>query len=425
MINCYDKAIGGNEMKLKSLLLIGMLFLIVGCGNDNVNKVENEDVLSKQWGEIESSAKGTKVNLFMWGGDEGINQYIDEWATPRLQEEYNITLNRQPMNTEEFMQKLLTEKKAGKNKGTIDVIWINGANFKNAKNGDLLFGSFTNKLPNFNEYISSTDQNAKFDQGTKIEGLEAPWGNVQFVFNYDSSKIDSPPKTLDELKQWIIDHPGKFTYPNVSDFTGNTFVKHLLVAGAGGNTDILAKEVDEDLLKKSEDYIWGYLSDIKASLWRRGETYPESLTKLDTLYSQGEVWMTMGFNSARAESLIANGTFPESTKSFILEQPGSISNTHYLSIPFNSPNPEGAMTVINFLESPEAQIAKMDPDMWGEGTVLNFNKLSEDNQKKIKSLDRGESVLSPEILNQYKLPDLDTGYTEWINNEWANRVIEK
>ena len=197
------------------------------------------------------------------------------------------------------------------------------------------------------------------------------------------------------------------------------------MAGAGGNTDILAKEVDEDLLKNSESYIWEYLKDIKASLWRSGETYPESLTKLDTLYSQGEVWMTMGFNSARAESLIANGTFPESTKSFILEQPGSISNTHYLSIPFNSPNPEGAMTVINYLESPEAQIAKMDPDMWGEGTVLNFDKLSEDNQNKIKSLDRGESVLSPEMLNQYKLPDLDTGYTEWINNEWANRVIEK
>lgn len=83
------------------------------------------------------------------------------------------------------------------------------------------------------------------------------------------------------------------------------------------------------------------------------------------------------------------------------------------------------MTVIDFLESPEAQIAKMDPMMWGEGTVLNFDKLSEEDQKIIGNLDRGESVLSTEVLNEYKLPDLDTGYTEWINNEWANQVIEQ
>ena len=202
-------------------------------------------------------------------------------------------------------------------------------------------------------------------------------------------------------------------------------MKHLLVKASGEDSSLLAEEFNEDIIKSSNKYVWNYLNDIKSDLWRNGDTYPESLTKLDTLYSQGEVWMTMGFNEARAESLIEKGTFPKSTKSFILKDPGSISNTHYLSIPFNSPNPEGAMVVINFLESPEAQIAKMDPKMWGEGTVLNFEKLSKEDQNSINNLDRGNSVLSTEILHEYKLPDLDTGYTEWINNEWANRVIEQ
>ncbi|WLR60377.1 ABC transporter substrate-binding protein [Guptibacillus hwajinpoensis] len=412
-------------MKRKFTFIFVTLLFIVACGNSETNETGKTEVLSKEWDEIVSSSNGTEVNLFMWGGDEGINQYIDEWAAPRLKEEHDITLNRQPMNTEEFMQKLLTEKKANKKEGTIDVIWINGANFKNAKNADLLLGSFSKKLPHFQEYIGSKDQNAEYDQGTKIDGLEAPWGNVQYVFHYDSSKIDTPPSTLEELKQWIHDNPGKFTYPNVSDFTGNTFVKHLLIKGAGEESGLLAEEFNKEIIKDSEEYVWNYLDDIKSDLWRNGETYPESLNKLDTLYSQGEILMTMGFNEARAESLIENGTFPESTKSFVLKDPGSVSNTHYLSIPFNSPNPEGAMTVIDFLESPEAQIAKMDPMMWGEGTVLNFDKLSEEDQKIIGNLDRGESVLSTEVLNEYKLPDLDTGYTEWINNEWANQVIEQ
>ncbi len=412
-------------MKGKYLFIILALLVNMACGNSENSNKENEEVLSKDWEQIESSAEGTEVNLFMWGGDEGINQYIDEWAAPRLKESYNITLTRQPMNTEEFMQKLLTEKKANKSEGTIDVIWINGANFKNAKNADLLIGAFSNNLPNFKNYIGTNDQNAQYDQGTEINGLEAPWGNVQYVFHYDSNKVESPPSSLEELKEWIHENPGKFTYPNVSDFTGNTFVKHLLVKGSGENSSLLAKEYNEDIIQRSKEYVWQYLDDIKSDLWRNGHTYPESLTKLDTLYSQGEVWMTMGFNEARAENLIDKGTFPKSTKSFILKDPGSISNTHYLSIPFNSPNPEGAMTVINFLESPEAQIAKMDPKMWGEGTVLNFEKLSKEDQNNINTLDRGDSVLSTEILNEYKLPDLDTGYTEWINNEWANRVIEK
>ncbi|QHA92411.1 ABC transporter substrate-binding protein [Bacillus sp. N1-1] len=412
-------------MKRKITFIIAAILFIVACGNSETNETGNKEILSKEWDEIVTSSKGTKVNLFMWGGDEGINQYIDEWAAPRLKEKHNITLNRQPMNTEEFMQKLLTEKKANKNEGTIDVIWINGSNFKNAKNADLLLGSFSNKLPHFQEYIGAQDQNANYDQGTEIDGLEAPWGNVQFVFHYDSSKVEIPPSTLGELKQWIHDNPGKFTYPNVSDFTGNTFVKHLLMKGAGEKSSLLSKRFDKKIIQDSEEYVWNYLDDIKSDLWRNGETYPESLTKLDTLYSQGEILMTMGFNEARAESLIENGTFPDSTKSFVLKDPGSITNTHYLSIPFNSPNPEGAMTVINFLESPEAQIAKMDPKMWGEGTVLNFDKLSEEDKQMIENLRRGESVLSTEVLNEYKLPDIDTGYTEWINNEWAKRIIEQ
>ncbi|WP_377888671.1 ABC transporter substrate-binding protein [Alkalihalobacillus sp. R86527] len=412
-------------MKWKFIIVITALGILTACGNSDESAPESEEVLSKDWTEIEKDAEGTEVNLFMWGGDEGVNRYIDDWATPMLKETHNITLNRQPMNTEEFMQKLLTEKRAGKNKGTIDIIWINGANFKNAKNANLLLGSFSNKLPNFKKYIGSDNPSEAFDQGTKIDGMEAPWGSVQFVFNYDSKKIDTPPKTFDELKSWIAKNPGKFTYPNVSDFTGNTFVKHLLVASASDRVDVMAKEFNQDLVDKSGEYVWSYLNEIKPNLWRSGKTYPESLTKLDTLYSQGEVWMTMGFNEARAESLIKDGTFPESTKSFVLEVPGSISNNHYLSIPFNSPNPAGAMTVINFLESPEAQIAKLDPEMWGEGMVLDYDKLKKEDIKKIEALNRGESVLPSEKLNDSKLPDLDTGYTEWINNDWADKVFEE
>ncbi|UTW69531.1 hypothetical protein KHA80_22770 [Anaerobacillus sp. HL2] len=47
--------------------------------------------------------------------------------------------------------------------------------------------------------------------------------------------------------------------------------------------------------------------------------------------------MTMGYNEARVESLIQNATFPKDNEKLLLDV-GSIGNSHFLTIPFNSPN---------------------------------------------------------------------------------------
>ena len=70
-------------------------------------------VLEKDWETIVADAKGSKVNFYLWGGDEGINRYIDEYIAPQLKDEYDITLKRQPMDAVEFINKLVSEKQAG------------------------------------------------------------------------------------------------------------------------------------------------------------------------------------------------------------------------------------------------------------------------------------------------------------------------
>ena len=45
----------------------------------------------------------------------------------------------------------------------MDVVWINGENFKTAKENNLLLGSFTEKLPNFNDYIDKTSETINTD----------------------------------------------------------------------------------------------------------------------------------------------------------------------------------------------------------------------------------------------------------------------
>ncbi|WP_408011354.1 ABC transporter substrate-binding protein [Pseudalkalibacillus sp. A8] len=406
----------------KVMALITVLtFFLTACNTSEEG--HSSDALEKDWDQVVKDAEGSTVNLFMWGGDNGVNRYIDEWVAPKLKEKHHITLKRHPMDTNDFIHKLQTEKKAGKEKGTIDVIWINGENFKNAKENKLLLGSFVSKLPNFTKYIDSDKNFTKSDMGTEIEGMEAPWGKVQFVIWYDSEKVQSPPENLDELSTFIKKNPGTFTYPNPKDFSGNAFLRHVLYEKTGKNPK-LNENADPSWLEGEDEAFWSYLKDITPQLWRSGKTYPESLSQLDQLYSKGEVWFTFGFNEARGEGLIKEGVFPPFTKSYVLDI-GSIGNTHYLSIPFNSSNPEGAMLAINFMESPEAQLAKIDPSMWGEGMVLESNRLPKDIQSELKSLDRGDAVLSTKKLEEAYLPELNSSYIDWIKEQWLHEVVQK
>ena len=102
---------------------------------------------------------------------------------------------------------------------------MNGENFKLAKESNVLYGPFTDKLPNFTKYYDKDSNDIKYDFGEETNGYEAPWGRVQFVYTYNSDKVKNPPKSFEELKQWVKDNPGKFTYPAASDFTGSAFIR--------------------------------------------------------------------------------------------------------------------------------------------------------------------------------------------------------
>lgn len=69
------------------------------------------------------------------------------------------------------------------------------------RKNELLFGPFSNQLPNVKNYVNTKALDVLYDFGTKVDGMEAPWGKVQFVFHYDQNKLADPPKTFEELKR--------------------------------------------------------------------------------------------------------------------------------------------------------------------------------------------------------------------------------
>jgi putative spermidine/putrescine transport system substrate-binding protein len=411
-------------MRKYLIILLLPLLLIAGCAPKNTNPQQG-NVLNGDWNQILAEARGTTVNFYMWGGDERINTWVDTYVASNMQREYGIKVNRVPMDAPTFVNQLLSEKQANRQSGEEDLLWINGENFRTARQANLLWGPFADKLPNFNQYVDATAPDVANDFGFPVNGFEVPWGKAQFVFAYDSSKVKNPPRSAAELMQWVKENPGRFTYPETSDFTGSVFVRQVMYELCGGYQAFpTVPKVDDAALNKQLLPLWGYLNQIKPDLWRAGQTYPSTIGALDQMFTDGEVDLTMTYQPTEISGMIANGLLPDTVRTYVWNK-GDIGNTHFLAVAYNSPNKAGALVLANFLLSPEAQLSKYDPKNWGDMPSLDVNKLAPNYVAQMNSIDLGKATLSAAELQSHRLPEINSEYVIKIQDLWQENVLNK
>ena len=152
----------------------------------NADTADGASLMNKSWDQILETAKGGEVNWFLWGGADHINQYVTEYVGGVLKDQYDITLNRVPLtDTAAAVNTVLSEKESGVNdKGTVDMIWINGENFKTMKQGDMAWCGYLDKLPN--NKLVNRDLDPKF--GLIIQG-DSP---KQFLPKYTGIQNNLP-----------------------------------------------------------------------------------------------------------------------------------------------------------------------------------------------------------------------------------------
>jgi putative spermidine/putrescine transport system substrate-binding protein len=401
-------------------LLVTLALLLAACGGP---AAKSEDPAKLPWDQVLAQAKSTTVNFFMWGGDDNINRYINDFVAQRLKQDYDITLKQTPLgDTVEAVNKVLGEKTAGKNEGgSIDLVWINGENFRTMRQGQLLYGPWAQQIPSAAQ-IPWDQPGVANDFGYPVDGYEAPWGRAQFVLIYDSARVPEPPKSFAALMEWAKAHPGRFTYPAPPDFTGSVFVRHGFYELAGGYKDLLGP-FNQQVYDAKAPAAWEYFKALKPFMWRQGETFPQSVDQLNQLFANGEVDFTMSYNPAFASGAIEKGTFPKTTRTYLLDA-GTIANTHYIAIPFNAANKAGAMVLANLLESPAAQIEKAKPAIWGDLPAIDPAKLSATDKAALDAVPRGEATLSPDELVAHSQPELQGDWLEQIEKDWQAKVLK-
>ena len=329
-----------------------------------------------KWDAVLAEARGQTVYFNAWGGSENINAYV-EWAGAEMERRYGVKLVHVKLDdTASAVAKVVAEKSVGKDEGgSVDLIWINGENFAAMKERRLLLSpGWAQKLPN--RRLVEDGPTIRSDFTVPVDGLESPWGMAKLVFFHDVARTAaaSMPKSAAELLGWARKNPGRFTYPQPPDFVGSSFLKQV-ASEFVVDRSLLMKPVDEATFVTSTAPVFAYLDELNPLLWRGGKAYPQNYPAMKQLLADDEADIIFAFNPSEASAAIAAGELPDTVRSFTFPG-GTLSNAHFVAIPYNAAAKAGAMVLADFLISPEAQAHKQDPKVWGDPTVLDLARLA-------------------------------------------------
>ena len=169
------------------------------------------------------------------------------------------------------------------------------------------------------------------------------------VLAYNSEKVPNPPKTADELYNWIRNNPEKFAYNDpTTGGSGGSFVETTIY-----------NQLPEEAYYKSDPSIikewqkgFDLLKDLGKYVYGKG-IYPKKNQGTLDLLSSGEVWMVPTWSDMVLQQLNAK-TLPATIKMTQIT-PAFTGGPTCLMMSETSKNKEAAQAFLNFILEPEIQ----------------------------------------------------------------------
>ncbi|HAT1644747.1 TPA: ABC transporter substrate-binding protein [Raoultella planticola] len=360
------------------------------------------------WQQIARQARGQTVWFNAWGGDPAVNRYLD-WVSAEVKRDYAIDLRIVHIaDAADTVKRLQTEARAGrKHNGSVDLLWVNGENFRTLKTANLLQTGWAERLPNW-RYVD-TRQPVREDFSVPTDGAESPWGSAQLTFIARRTQTPTPPDSPEALLTFAAAHRGEVTYPRPPDFTGTAFLEQMLI-DLTERPDALRRPPEPQTFAAVSAPLWRYLDQLHPLLWREGRDFPASPARMDAMLVNGTLRLSLTFNPLHARQKAVSGELPKDSYGFGFER-GMLGNVHFVTIPANARAPAGARVVANFLLSPAAQLRKADPAVWGDPSVLNPQSLPDDQRQALQAL---TAQNAPPVLAEPHAAWVDALEQEWL-----------
>jgi len=299
---------------------------------------------------ISTSFAQEKVRLvYMTAGDINMLALGQHVIGPLFTEKYPnvtvMTVHTGPGNagSQLIFEKVLADK--NKEVGDIDVAMVHEIFMRWAIEEDLLL-NYAKELDTW-QYVTSPF--AKTSLGVNVEGYCMPMFHSQTVLAYNPKYVSDPPKTYEEIVEWVKENPGKFGYNGIKGgMSGVAFTvgwiywktgkyEKYAITGPFEEAEVATWEEPIKELKEFDKYVTltgGNVATLDAL--NRGEIW------------MGPVWVDM-FLTWRAEGKIDPDT------RIILPEPGMPGQPMYFVIPKNTGHPEEAKKFVELVTSPEFQ----------------------------------------------------------------------
>lgn len=338
--------------KIGALLIAAVLTVCVlaGCGGGNSSSSSSSG--STGGGESAGGSGGSKVTIWATGSDN-VRQIFE-----KLVEDFN--------NNSEYAGKYTAELQfmlSGTGAQSMTDM-LNAAYQANQKNTDYDLVDFSGD--DLSKMISLIGEESfvKLDEtmipnraniaakSSVAPDYVQPYRGTTVILAYDSATVPEPPKTMDELVEWMKANPGRFAY--------NT-------PGTGGAGDSFARTsvynfldpeaITSDDAKWTEQWDEGFkfLADIHQYMYKSGGSvvYPNKNQGSLDLLNQGEIDMCPNW-ADMVLSQRAAGELKDSIKIAQID-PSFTGSLQTLAIPTIGSNQEGACAFINYMCSDQAQ----------------------------------------------------------------------
>ncbi len=379
---------------MMGLMLFVLTLVVTACGGAD-KKTEDSN-----------QASNGKNTVTVWAsGSDNVRVQFDEQIKKfnESQDKYEAKLEFITSGTgaQSLMDKIVAAKKAGKSNTSFDVVEIGGEEITNylKEGGDDLFIKLDDtKLAN--------KSNLKFEAPTHTDKF-IPYRGTTVVLAYNSEKVPTPPKTAQEMYDWIKANSGRFAY-NTPDSggAGGSFV----VTSIYNFLDKDALNSSDPAMEKQWDKGFALLKDLHNSLYQSSGkvVYPNKNQGALDLLSSGEIDMTPMW----ADMLLSGkkkGTVPASIEMAQID-PAFTGNVVVLGIPSMSQNQDGAHAFLNYMMSAEAQNIALDS--MAAIPVIDYAKLDPELIKTIQGLK----------IKEFRASNIGSDLSKAINDRWTREI---
>lgn len=186
-----------------------------------------------------------------------------------------------------------------------------------------------------------------------VNGRAIPYRGSAVLLAYDSTKVTTVPRTLDEVLAWIRANPGRFTYNSPSTGgSGGAFVETVVdrYTSPANLTKLIAGA--DPAAEKDWSKGLDVLHSLNSAVYQH--VYPNGNQAVLDLLGKGQIWMAPVW-SDQFLSAVTAGQLGQQIKVTQISDPSFTGGAAYLGIPTNTGNEKAALALANYVLEPAQQ----------------------------------------------------------------------